>query len=115
MLLSVAPIQSMNMPSKTTVHTISCLTAVCAINMDFQTSEIVKTQRHFHSELSLPIYSSPVAPLLGSFAIAACIADQTTTSLLLAQQSIQCAYVRRSLVDTAIENLVDRKKITAKK
>ena len=115
MLLSVAPIMSMTPAQKTTINTVSCFAALHAMHVDFATSEIVKFNQLIHKDLKLPIYSSPIAPAFSAFAIAACATNHTAAGLLLAQQSLQCAYVRRAFVNTAVENLIHRKKLNPTK
>ena len=114
LLLSASPSMSMTPAHKATINTISCLAASHAIFVDYETSEIVKFQQHFHKDLQLPIYSSPIAPLLGAISIAACATNNPITGLMVAQQSVQCAYIRRSLVNTAVKNLIDNKKAKAR-
>ena len=109
MLLPVTPIMSMTPSHKATINTVSYIAAFHAMHIDFATSDIVTTNKKHHEEFSLPIYSSSVAPLLGSFAMAACVTDNPIIGLILAQQSLQFAYVRQSFVNTAVENLVDIK------
>jgi len=104
------PLYSMDNSTKTTINTLSYILTLQALHVDHQTSQYLSNHQKYHNELLSPCYKTIYTPLCSALAFTFCATDHPIAGIIFAQQAIQSAYIRKLIIKTAVENLIDQKK-----